>query len=290
LPASFTATAIFGAGWSCTLATLTCTRSDSLAVAALYPVITVIVNVGQTSSLFINQVSVSGGGSAPATGSDPTGVQVGEPVTIQTVPAGLPFSIDGDPPQIAPVSTNLTQGGHTLAVSGTQAGAPGVRYIFSNWNDGGAASHSIYIEPSAAAFTATFQTQYQLNLFANPVPGGTITPVSGAFYNPGTLVGVSATANPPYIFDGWSGDTSGTDNSFSVTLNGPLSVTATFSVPGFTCAITGGASAGIPDVQMIVNEALGAGNPADDLNRDKVVNVVDIQKLVDAAIGLGCIY
>ena len=32
LPAGLTATALSGTGWSCTLATLTCTRSDALAV------------------------------------------------------------------------------------------------------------------------------------------------------------------------------------------------------------------------------------------------------------------
>src|SRR5206468_2367105 len=40
LPAGLTATAISGTGWSCTLGTLTCTRSDVLAAANSYPVIT----------------------------------------------------------------------------------------------------------------------------------------------------------------------------------------------------------------------------------------------------------
>jgi uncharacterized protein (TIGR03437 family) len=52
LPAGLTATAISGTGWSCTLATLTCTRSDVLAAGASYPVITVTVNVANTPSAF----------------------------------------------------------------------------------------------------------------------------------------------------------------------------------------------------------------------------------------------
>src|SRR4029077_1485626 len=40
LPAGLTATAIGGTGWTCTLATLTCTRSNALAAAASYPAIT----------------------------------------------------------------------------------------------------------------------------------------------------------------------------------------------------------------------------------------------------------
>jgi uncharacterized protein (TIGR03437 family) len=52
LPAGLTATAISGTGWSCTLATLSCTRSDVLAAGASYPVITVTVNVANNSSAF----------------------------------------------------------------------------------------------------------------------------------------------------------------------------------------------------------------------------------------------
>jgi uncharacterized protein (TIGR03437 family) len=52
LPAGLTATAISGTGWTCTLATLSCTRSDVLAAGASYPVITVTVNVANTPSAF----------------------------------------------------------------------------------------------------------------------------------------------------------------------------------------------------------------------------------------------
>src|SRR5438552_374063 len=40
LPVGLTATAISGTGWSCTLATLTCSRSDTLVASASYPAIT----------------------------------------------------------------------------------------------------------------------------------------------------------------------------------------------------------------------------------------------------------
>ena len=39
LPTGLTATAIAGTNWSCTLATLTCTRSDVLSAGASYPAI-----------------------------------------------------------------------------------------------------------------------------------------------------------------------------------------------------------------------------------------------------------
>jgi len=63
LPTGLTATAISGTGWTCTLATLTCTRSDSLAGFASYPDITVTVTVAPDAPLSLtNSATVSGGG------------------------------------------------------------------------------------------------------------------------------------------------------------------------------------------------------------------------------------
>src|SRR5207249_3698096 len=64
LPTGLTATGIGGTGWACVLATLTCTRSDSLAIAASYPPITLTVNVAANApASVVNQVSASGGNS-----------------------------------------------------------------------------------------------------------------------------------------------------------------------------------------------------------------------------------
>jgi uncharacterized repeat protein (TIGR01451 family) len=78
LPAGLTATAIAGPGWGCTLATLTCTRSDALAPAAIYPAITLTVNVSASALPTVtNAASVSGGGQTNTsndTATDPTTV------------------------------------------------------------------------------------------------------------------------------------------------------------------------------------------------------------------------
>jgi hypothetical protein len=71
LPTGFTATAISGAGWNCTLATLTCTRGGVLAGTS-YP-LTVTVTVPSTLSGSVsNQVALSNGGVVLATAGDPT--------------------------------------------------------------------------------------------------------------------------------------------------------------------------------------------------------------------------
>lgn len=63
LPAGLSASAIGGSGWSCSLATLSCTRSDALAASSSYPAITLTVNVSITaSSPLVNTATVSGGG------------------------------------------------------------------------------------------------------------------------------------------------------------------------------------------------------------------------------------
>jgi hypothetical protein len=63
LPPSLTLTAISGTNWNCTLATLTCTRSDVLAAGGSYPVITLTVNVaGNAPASITNTATVSGGG------------------------------------------------------------------------------------------------------------------------------------------------------------------------------------------------------------------------------------
>src|SRR5205814_4369453 len=78
LPAGLSATAIGGTGWTANLGTLTCTRSDALAVGAGYPLITVTVNVATNApSSVTNVATVSGGGQTNTlndTASDSTSI------------------------------------------------------------------------------------------------------------------------------------------------------------------------------------------------------------------------
>ncbi|HYX54104.1 MAG TPA: hypothetical protein VE783_11685 [Candidatus Limnocylindrales bacterium] len=63
LPQGLTATSLSGTGWTCALATLTCTRSDAFAANALIPAITLIVDVATNApATVVNSASVSGGG------------------------------------------------------------------------------------------------------------------------------------------------------------------------------------------------------------------------------------
>jgi uncharacterized repeat protein (TIGR01451 family) len=72
LPSGLTATAMSGTGWTCTVSSVSCNRSDTLSPNSGYPSITLTVSVGGTRGYVSNQVLVSGGGAPSAAASDPT--------------------------------------------------------------------------------------------------------------------------------------------------------------------------------------------------------------------------
>lgn len=83
LPTGLIATGISGTGWACTLATLTCTRSDSLAAAASYAAITLTVNVSANAATpLIPSTTVSGGGEANTSNDTATDSTVITPVVV----------------------------------------------------------------------------------------------------------------------------------------------------------------------------------------------------------------
>jgi hypothetical protein len=110
------ATAISGTGWTCTLATLTCTRSDALAPGASYPPITLTVNIPTNiQNNFTNTATVSGGGETNTGNNTATDtVSLGPPIVITphsataSVVAGssatFVFDVEDDDPTLGPVT------------------------------------------------------------------------------------------------------------------------------------------------------------------------------------------
>ncbi|HNF83931.1 MAG TPA: hypothetical protein PLE13_08085, partial [Solirubrobacterales bacterium] len=82
LPAGLTGTAIAGDGWTCTLASLSCSRSDPLGSGNSYPEVTVTVAVSDDPpDNLVNTATVSGGGEpagavANNLDKDPTTVRI----------------------------------------------------------------------------------------------------------------------------------------------------------------------------------------------------------------------
>jgi uncharacterized repeat protein (TIGR01451 family) len=77
-------TAISGTGWTCVLATLTCTRTDALPSGSSYPPITLTVNIpNNIQNNFTNTATVSGGGDVnPNNNTATDSISLGPPIVI----------------------------------------------------------------------------------------------------------------------------------------------------------------------------------------------------------------
>jgi hypothetical protein len=150
-------------------------------------------------------------------------------VTVQATPAGRTFSVDGTNYSAAKTFTWTPGSSHTIATTTPQSGDPGVRYNFSSWSDGGAISHTV-APTMSTTYTAKFGTQYFLTMSAGT--GGNVNPGSG-WHASGSTFSISATPSNLYSFSNWtgsgSGSYSGTNNPASITMNAPISETATFT-------------------------------------------------------------
>lgn len=127
--------------------------------------------------------------------------------TLQTSPAGLPLTLDGQP-----VTTPLA----TIGVVGIirTLGAPspqtsgGTTYVFSSWSDGGAASHEISTPTADTTYTATFVPMSGGGATI-PAGGGTVTgTTSGTSARTGSCASESSRA-PEAMFT-WTPNVSGT--------------------------------------------------------------------------------
>jgi len=104
-------------------------------------------------------------------------------------------------------------------------------YVFNGWSgdaSGTASSMTITMDKNKAV-TANFVAVYTLTTNVNPIGGGTVSRNPNQDnYNAGASVTVTATAASGYVFSGWSGASTSTTNSISITMNGNKEVTATF--------------------------------------------------------------
>ena len=120
---------------------------------------------------------------------------------------------------------------HTLTLASPQ-GTGGTSYVFANWSDAGAQTHTVTAPSTTVTYTANFTTEYLLTATAAPAAGGSISASPSAvngFYASGTSVQLTATANPGYQFTGWSGDLSGPTNPQTITMAALHNVTANFA-------------------------------------------------------------
>ena len=119
LPSGVSAMAMGGPGWNCVVATLTCTRADSLASGANYPPITLTVNVAANAPTQVTAQASMIGSLPPASASDVTAILAAFTDVISGdafLPAidlmreyGVTSGCGSSPPAYCP-SNNVTRG------------------------------------------------------------------------------------------------------------------------------------------------------------------------------------
>ena len=107
-------------------------------------------------------------------------------VMVQTLPNGLTFIVDGTNCTVPASLTWATNSSHTLSAPTPQLSPDGqTRYAYLSWSDGGAQTHTVIAPRLDTNYTASFFTEYRLNLAAAPTSGGNVTAVpAGPWYFP----------------------------------------------------------------------------------------------------------
>ena len=102
-------------------------------------------------------------------------------------------------------------------------------YEFQGWSDGVTNNPRTITVTGNATYTAVFgevgTTYYNVTTSVSPAGAGTVT--GGGTYEAGSVIVLTATANPGYTFNRW--DDNSTQNPRTVTVNGDMSFTAIFT-------------------------------------------------------------
>ena len=135
--------------------------------------------------------------------------------TITTNLAGLEIEVDGVIYK-APHSFDWSPGSiHTITVPSPQkhpgyensiVGVIKTRYLFANWSDGGAQSHTVAASPANTVFIANFTNQYKTTVAAHPVDSGSVhlEPRSlDGFYDGYSFVTATAKPADGFSFERW---------------------------------------------------------------------------------------
>ncbi len=118
-------------------------------------------------------------------------------------------------------------------------------YIFDHWEidlSGSNSTENITMDANKSIRAVFVLKEWQLTTNIDPPEAGSIVPSNGN-YTHGTALDLDAQANSGWEFSNWSGDATGTENPFRLTMDSHKSVTAHFTLIEYTLTIepsTGG--------------------------------------------------
>ena len=150
--------------------------------------------------------------------------------TVQTDPPGRTFSVDGKTFSSSQVFHWPAGSTHSISTTPTQSTGSDSQYFWTDWDDSGAASHLVAPKYDTTRI-AHFVTRYFLKITSGS--GGAVSP-SSDWYDAGSIVPLTATPNVGFSLTSWTGtgngSFSGSANPAAVTMNGPISESAAFSL------------------------------------------------------------
>ncbi|OYT44454.1 hypothetical protein B6U84_04085, partial [Candidatus Bathyarchaeota archaeon ex4484_40] len=211
---------------------------------------TVTISASPSASYRFDKWQGSGSGSYSGT-NNPASVTMNGPITqtayfveVATVTfqvsgmssdaSGTVLTVDGNSYTYAnlPVSFTWDVGSsHSYEWTNIVSAGSGKRYKWTSCTGlSTSRSGTITVPSGGGSITATYKTQYELKISINPSEGGSTSPSPGShWYDSGSSVSVTATANDGYAFDYWSLDgATHTENPITVDMDSPHSLTAYF--------------------------------------------------------------
>jgi hypothetical protein len=188
---------------------------------------------------------------------------LGNPVTINSAPSGLAFTVTGDACQAGSYTTPQTLTWNSSCAAGftsPQTPGAGTQEVFTAWADGPTDAPRTFPTPTAAiAYTANFDTQYQLTTLVSPAGAGAVTG-GGLFYDSNSNAPVTATANAGYQFFNWTGPVAQTSsNPTTVPMSAAQTVTANFQL---ITSVTVGAASGQAGAIVTLSATIGPAGQA----------------------------
>ena len=157
------------------------------------------------------------------------------------------LTVTVNPSGAGTVSLNPAGGTYTAGTIVTLTAIANSGYVFSSWGGDltGSQNPTTINMNSDKVVVANFTqsggngggggsvTTYTLTVSVSPTGAGTVSlNPAGGTYTAGTVVTLTASANPGYTFSNWSGDVTGTSNPTTVVMNADKTVTAVFTQTG----------------------------------------------------------
>ncbi len=193
---------------------------------------------------------------------------------------GIPLQINspfGNPSPSIGLSNYEVDEVVTATVEAVVEESPGVRRLLTGWTGSGSVpatgtSNSVTFNINQFSFlTWEWQSEFRLDIAVGP--GGSVAGADQEWYAEGSAVTLEAMPDIGFLFAGWSGSASSSTSPLSLTLSGPVSLSA-----GFTADSDGD---GLADAWELANFGNLAANSDGDVDNDGADNLTEFQRGTD---------